>query len=539
MDIDREQLVRTFLAETEEHLALMEEALIELGTRPDDGEQLAAVFRFAHTVKGNAGLLDLEAPQALAHALENLLDRARAGALPVTEGLVTLLLGAVDALRVMLPESLAGAQDLRPEHRALMEQLGDAARGKVVDRPAVARQPAFPLADSGQSRTVRVDRDKLDRMLDLLGEIAVSRGRVQRRIEALGPLGKEALDAAQEAEDLCLGLQDLVMRARMVSLGPTFRRYLRVVRDLAVANGRVARLVTQGEDVEMDTSVVERLSDPLLHLIRNALDHGIEPPDVRIAAGKEACGTLLLRAYHQAGSAIVEVEDDGAGLDTARLLNRAREVGLVGPTAAPSDAEIHQLIFEPGFSTADSVTALSGRGVGLDVVRRNIEALRGTVTIDSRPGAGTTLTIRLPLTLAIIGGLAVGVGDETYIVPIEAVVECIDLPESERARPDPSGLISVRGQAVPYVRLRRLFDVPARPSAREQVVVVRRGSTLAGLAVDRLYGESQTVIKPLDRIFRRQPGIAGSTVLDDGRVALIVDVATLMANLPQGWEALA
>jgi two-component system chemotaxis sensor kinase CheA len=526
MDIDRAQIVRTFLAETDDHLHQMEEALIALETEPQDAERLAAVFRFAHTLKGNAGVLELVAPEAFAHVLEGLLDRAREGTLPVTRGLVTLLLAAVDALRQMVPDAVAGAQELRPQHRALLEELTRATDGSVADQPAVPVPAAFPAQEG--ARTLRVDRDTLDRMLDLTGEIAVARARLRRSIDALGAVGAQTHEALEQTEQLCHGLQALVMETRMVSLGPTFRRYLRMVRDLAVGNGRVARLVTVGEDVAMDTSIIERLADPLTHLVRNALDHGIEPPAVRTAAGKDPCGTLTLRAFHQAGSVMVQVSDDGAGLDRDKILVRAREAGLVAPDATLSESEVRDLIFAPGFSTASSVTTLSGRGVGMDVVRRNIEGLRGTISIDSQPGAGTTVTLRLPLTLAIIEGLAVGVGDETYILPIEAVVECVDLPEAEHLRPEAEGVVGLRGRSLPYVRLRHLFGVSAGRAAREQVVVVRRGDELAGIAVDVLRGESQTVVKPLDRTFRHHPSIAGSTVLPDGRVAFIVDVAVLL-----------
>jgi two-component system, chemotaxis family, sensor kinase CheA len=531
MEMDRDALIQTFLAETEEQLGEMEEALIGLEAQPADEERLATIFRVAHTLKGNASVLDLSVPEGFAHVLESLLDRVRGGGLPVTGGLITLLLAAVDALRQMVPEALAGVPDMRPAHRAVMARLTRmTADGAAEDE--TAGPSALAVADEaagGRSRTLRVGRDKLDRMLDLTGEIAVARGRLLRHIEELGAAGTDALEAARVVEQLSLGLQELVTTARMVPVGPTFRRYLRTVRDMASANRREARLVLEGEDVEVDTSVVERLGDPLTHMIRNALDHGIEPPDVRVAAGKEACGTLTLRAFHEAGSVVVQVADDGAGLSRARILARAREVGLVGESATLTDAELQALIFAPGFSTAESVTTLSGRGVGMDVVRRNIEALRGTITIASEPGRGTTITIRLPLTLAIIEGLAVGAGGETYIVPVDSVVECVDLPDEERQRQEPCGVTALRGRPLPFARLRHLVggDTAGVP-AHEQVVVVRRGDGLAGLAVDTLYGESQTVIKPLDRLLQKQAGISGSTILNDGRVALIVDVSLLL-----------
>jgi two-component system, chemotaxis family, sensor kinase CheA len=536
MEIDRDALIRTFVAETGEHLSHMEEALVALEVVPEDAELLATVFRCVHTLKGNTSLLDLTAPEELAHVAEGLLDRVRAGSVPVTPALVTLLLSAVDALRAMVPEALAGGTGMRPSHRVVAERLRAAAAGSL-DASLVAPIAAAPVHADGDGHTLRVDVVKLDRMLDLTGEIAVARGRLLRTLEQMGPAGAAALEAAREMDRLGLDLQERVMSARMVPLGPLFRRYARTVRDLAAESGRRARLVVSGLDVEVDTAVIEGLADPLTHMIRNAVDHGVETPEARSAAGKEPCGTVTLRAFHQAGSVVVQVSDDGAGLDATRILACALERGLVAPGQVPAERELHRLIFEPGFSTAETVTTVSGRGVGMDVVRRNIEALRGTITIESRPHEGTTLTIRLPLTLAIIDGLAVGVGGESYIVPVDAVVECVELPEAERALRQARGVIPLRGAVLPYVRLDSLFDIAAEPAGRAYVVVVRHGTGLAGLVVDVLYGDREAVIKPLDPVLRRLPGIAGSTILGDGRVALILDVALLLEGALAAPEA--
>jgi two-component system chemotaxis sensor kinase CheA len=297
------------------------------------------------------------------------------------------------------------------------------------------------------------------------------------------------------------------------------------VRDTAASHGKNARLITLGEDVELDTTAVEALRDPLTHMIRNAIDHGIEPSPTRIAAGKPPLGHITVEARHEAGSIIILVSDDGAGLQRRDILARARALGI--ETDRLSDAEVWRLIFEPGFSTAANVTDLSGRGVGMDVVRRSIEALRGTIGIETREGVGTTFTIRLPLTLAVIEGFGVEVGGESYIVPMENVLECVEMRASE-SRDDRTGVLLLRDEIVPYIRLRSLFAVQAEPAARENVLIVRRNGSKAGLVVDTLNGAGQAVIKPLGSWFTEVPGIAGSSILGNGRVALILDTNTIL-----------
>jgi two-component system chemotaxis sensor kinase CheA len=303
---------------------------------------------------------------------------------------------------------------------------------------------------------------------------------------------------------------------------------VRTVRDVAAAHGRQARLIIEGEDVEVDTTVVQHIHDPLTHMIRNALDHGIESPEVRMRKGKDPCGSVTLRAYREAGSIVIQLADDGAGLDRERILARARALGTVTDPEVLTEHELHRLVLEPGFSTAQQITDLSGRGIGLDVVRRNVERLRGSVGIESREGQGTTITLRLPLTLAIITGFAVEVANETYLIPLDTVVECLELPREECPHADGRGVLSVRGQALPYLRLREVFALPGSPRGREHVLVVRHDGGHVGLAVDVLCGESQTVIKPLGPLFHGLPGIAGSAILGSGRVALILDVEALL-----------
>jgi two-component system chemotaxis sensor kinase CheA len=521
----------------------MEEALVALETEPENDETLQTIFRVAHTLKGNASSLGYPRVAGFAHGVEDTLQHLRDRTIPVTGSVITLLLRAVDALRHMVPEAVAGNEEMSPGHEALLKLLGETGTMAVEEKAKAAAALVAPErrqrswgrrkddieAWKDRGRTLRVDIEKLDRILDLTGEIAIARGRLRQMLEErVGRAGEEVLEAHLEADRLYLDLQELVMKARMVPVGPIFRQYVRTVRDMAAATGKSVRLLTEAGDVEVDTRVIEHLRDPLTHMIRNAVDHGIEPPQGRQARGKDPCGHVSLRACHEAGSIVIQVADDGSGLDRERIVEQARSEGLVAEPEKLTDAEICRLVFEPGFSTAEAVTDLSGRGVGMDIVRRNVEALRGSVAIDSRQGEGTTITIRLPLTLAIIEGFAVGVGDETYVIPLEAVLECLELPAEEKHRGNGCGVIYLRGQALPYLRLRDQFALPGPPPPRENIVVVHHGGGQAGIAVDVLYGASQTVIKPLGELFEGLPGIAGSTILGSGRVALILDVPSLL-----------
>jgi two-component system chemotaxis sensor kinase CheA len=312
----------------------------------------------------------------------------------------------------------------------------------------------------------------------------------------------------------------------MVQIGETFSRFRRVVRDVSLELGKAIELQIIGADTELDKSIVEKLSDPLMHIVRNSIDHGIEPLDLRRARGKPESGTLVLEARHESGSIIIEVSDDGGGLNKERILAKARERGLVKADAELSDQEIINLIFEPGFSTADAVSNLSGRGVGMDVVRRNIDELRGTIEVETEEGLGTTLRMRLPLTLAIIDGFRVEVAGASYVVPLDVVIECLDLApflESEQ-----NHLINLRGEVLPFLRLREVFQIPGELPSRERVLVIQHGDLRAGIVVDKLMGEFQTVIKPLGKLFRGARGIGGSTILGTGEVALILDVAQMV-----------
>jgi two-component system chemotaxis sensor kinase CheA len=318
----------------------------------------------------------------------------------------------------------------------------------------------------------------------------------------------------------------------MVQIGETFNRFNRVVRDVSKELGKDIELAISGAETELDKSVVEKIGDPLMHLVRNAMDHGIEPAAVRSAAGKPAQGRVELNAFHDSGSIVIEVVDDGGGLNAEKIQAKAVERGLIQPGQVLGEQEIVNLIFEPGFSTADQVSNLSGRGVGMDVVKRNIQALRGTVDVKTRLGLGSRFTIRLPLTLAIIDGFLTGVADSAYVIPLASVVECLELREDDTR----GHMLNLRGEVLPFIRLRELFDVGSPPPKRENVVVIAAGGRKAGIVVDQLLGEFQTVIKPLGSLFRNLRGIGGSTILGSGEVALILDVQALTQLATQAEE---
>jgi two-component system chemotaxis sensor kinase CheA len=535
MDFDRDAVLTSFVAETQEGLDLMEQSLLAMESHPGDRELLDNIFRVAHTLKGNATSLEFDDLKGFAHAIEDLLDILREQKSDISGDVISLLLRSVDELRSLVAYTATGCPQLTPEQQTLKKQIADevAARSqRTVEansggESSVSAPGAAPLP-APASRTLRTDVEKLDRMLNLTGEIVIAQGRLRRMIEKLDvSSGRELLSIQSETERLFRDLQDEVMRVRLVPIGSMLRQNMRAVRDLANSHSKLARVEITGGDVEVDTTVVEHLKDGLLHMIRNAVDHGIETPPIRKKHGKNPCGLIKISAAQVSGHVVVTLQDDGAGLNRNKILRKAKEMGAFLNANPASDAELYQVLFRPGFSTNDAVTDLSGRGVGLDVVRRNVEALQGTVELASQEGRGTTVTIRLPLTLAIIDGFSVLAGKDTFIVPQQYVLECTELPAAS-GQSGTSGILNLRGTALPFIRLRDLFGQSAEAPTRENVVVVKVGEFQAGLAVDSLLGGMQAVIKPLGRIFRGIAGIAGSTILGDGRVGLILDVPGLL-----------
>ncbi|BFO56812.1 chemotaxis protein CheA [Acidovorax sacchari] len=421
---------------------------------------------------------------------------------------------------------------LQLQHHGATEPLGQLlVEQRRVQQPiveaALVRQKQIKENRSAEHQSVRVDAEKLDRLVDLVGELITATATATQA-------GRHVQNVAlHEAHSTLNGLvqeiRDSALQLRMVRIGATFNRFQRMVHDVSREIGKDIVLQVRGEDTELDKTVVEKIADPLTHLVRNSMDHGIEPVALRTERGKPAWGTVSLNAYHDSGSIVIEVGDDGGGLSRDRILAKAVERGLVDAGKALSDEDIYNLIFEPGFSTADQVTNLSGRGVGMDVVKRNISALRGTVSLDSRPGLGTKTTVRLPLTLAIINGFQVAVGRSVFVLPLESIEECIEFREDSG-----HDYTELRGRVLPFIRLRTLFHVPDPAGSRQSIVVVREGSQRFGLIVDRLLGEAQAVIKPLAQMFSHLQGISGSSILGTGEVALILDVPALAAKAMAG-----
>lgn len=444
-------------------------------------------------------------------------DTARLGEMLVRCGTLT-------AQELDMALQSQSATPAKPIGTILVEQ--GVVQPEVVEA-ALTRQKWAKDVGAAESRSIRVDADKLDQLINLVGELIIAGANVN--LIARKAHNGELEESTSKLSILVEEVRDSALQLRMVKIGATFNRFPRVVHDVSRELGKDIALVIHGEDTELDKTVVEKIGDPLMHLVRNAMDHGIESAPVRAARGKPAQGTLQLNAFHDSDSIVITVQDDGGGLKRERILAKAMERGLVEAGHHLSDSEVYALIFEPGFSTAEQITNLSGRGVGLDVVKRNITALRGTVSLASEDGIGTTVTVRLPLTLAIIDGFLVEVGKSVFVIPLDMIEECV----AYTAEPG-HDYTSLRGEVLPFIRLRELFSIPGAPSRGENIVVLNYAGQKAGLVVDTLLGEFQTVIKPLGSIFNQVTCISGSTILGSGDVALILDVPALMRQASRG-----
>lgn len=552
------ELLREFHAESVELLQGIEQGLLVLEDNPGDSDNINAIFRAFHTFKGSAGFLQLGALRDLAHELESLLDAVRAGRCAVQPALVQRVLAGKDALAHYTREIGKRLQGDDPDPRIvvptrhLIEQLQAGLRGDwgaveapplAAGAPAATTAPATttsPRSDATEtadtSGFVKLDVAKLDNLIDLVGELVIAQSMVvEHRVVQAAHDDLALVRNLRQLRRITRELQHGVTSLRMIPVRGLFRRMTRLVRDLAQSQGKSIQLVLDGEDTELDRNLVEKMTDPLVHMLRNAIDHGIEMPAERAAAGKPAQGVLRLSAAHQRGGIVIRLDDDGRGLDAARIRRKAVERGLLAPDAALDEATLHNLIFVPGFSTAEQVTDLSGRGVGMDIVRGNIEALQGRVEVESRQGSGTTFRVVLPLTLAIIDVLVVGVGGRRYLLPALAVRESIPAAAGSFSTVHGRGeLLAVRERQVPVLRLSRFLELAGPASAsrdaadRGILVVIESGDAQRALWVDELLGKQEVVIKNLGQAFAQQGLFAGGAVLGDGSIGLILDADALV-----------
>jgi two-component system, chemotaxis family, sensor kinase CheA len=552
-DCDFSVLLEDFVEDANGHVVLVESFLLELEKRAADGvcdkEIVTMILGDLHTLKGNAGMMGLTPLERYVHQMESVFKKVGDSSLSLSGELFETFYTAVSALRRAL-SALALAHDAEldfsDEEMALevvvLSSEGSLSRESSPSLPSVAPRTWDPVDFSyitQKSNTLKVNFEKLDELLNLMGELVIHRTtlvnlekRLREQVE-----DRELLEAFSESSQLIekstTDLRQAIMKARMLPVKTVFQRFQRLARDLSVSHGKEIQLLFEGEETELDKTVIDEIGEPLLHLIRNAIDHGLEPPAERRALGKPQIGALTLRARHESNHIVIAVADDGRGMPPERIRGQAVARGILESGAAQTmtDAEILQLVFLPGFSTSSEVTETSGRGIGLDVVKKIVNSLNGTIDIDSRVGFGTTFTIKLPLTLAIISALMVEVAGETYAVPLSGVLESIQVDAAESHEVGGSELIRLRDRILPLHRLDRFFGHEA-PESREQeyVVVVASGEKRGGLVVDRLLGQQEIVIKGLDDYLGVLPGISGGTVLGDGRVSLIVDISSVLGR---------
>jgi two-component system chemotaxis sensor kinase CheA len=585
-----EELIGEFIAEGSDLNEKAEEALLSLETNPEDMESIGTVFRAFHTVKGTSAFLELALISELGHHAESLLSRVRDGEIRYSGGYADLSLRALDMIKDLMAgvqAALSGAPLLKPAgYDDLVKVLSDpeaagisdesddvvaprvgdllVAQGKI-DRQsleeaadshpdekvgvAVVKSQAASVKDVGQAlraqkriqssqkvveSSVRVSTQRLDRLIDMVGELVIAHSMVAQDDLIVSSDNHDLAKKVAHSSKIVRELQDISMSMRMVPLKATFNKMARLVRDVARKVGKNVNLITEGEDTEIDRNLVNIINDPLVHMVRNAVDHGIELPEERIQNGKPEAGEVQLLAYHSAGSVVVEIRDDGKGLEREMLINKAREKGLIGESGEErslSDRDVFNMIFEPGFSTAQVVTDVSGRGVGMDVVKKNIESLRGQVEIKSEYGQGSVFKMSLPLTLAIIDGMVVRVGSETYVIPTVSIIRSIK-PEAGSISTvlNRGEMLTLPGGLVPLYRMDRLYHIEGAQDDPDEaiIVIVEDEERQAGLVVDELFGRQQVVIKSLGESMKNIPGISGGAIMPDGRVGLIIDVGGLV-----------
>jgi len=544
------ELAGMFIADATDHLGTIEATILKLEKAPSDLKLVNDIFRPFHTVKGNAGVLGIASIEEFAHKIETLLDLARSGKHSIGPAEIDLVLKTVDLLKLIIEELPARAAgkpvtDTTARRLELMARVDELIAGATPppSNKAGFTTPPPPSANGDIERpratsvrdeqsTVKVDTKKLDNLVDMVGELVIAQAILAEDPAITGASDDRLTRRLAHVRRITSDLQRDTMAMRMVPIRQTFQKMARLARDLARKFEKPCSLSLTGEETELDRKVVEHLTDPLMHMVRNAIDHGIESLSERTAAGKPPMAELRLKAFHRAGFIVFEITDDGAGLDTERILAKGRSLGLVPNGVDLDPADVHQLIFQPGFSTASQVTELSGRGVGMDVVRRNIEALRGRIDIQTERGKGTTFAIQLPLTLAIVDGILLGVGADRFVIPTFAVQESFrPLPTQVQTMQGQVCMVQVRDRLYPLLHIGEVFNISgARKRISEGTVVLcHESGRVVALAVDELLGKQEVVIKSLGEMFKNIRGIAGGAILGDGRIGLILDTGGLLS----------
>lgn len=558
---DMQELVQDFLVETNEIIENLDHDLVELESNQNDLELLNKIFRGAHTMKGSSSFLGFNKLAELTHHAEDILNKLRKGEMVVTREIMDTLLEFVDKTKQIISDIENGTDNT--DCTSVIEDLKLASEGKLTSKTknTSAAQPAAAPAPKPQAapkqeapkvvhqatpveQTIRVDVSRLDSLVNLVGELVLSRnmlsqiaGELENKFEN-EYLVEQLLVATNSIGMNTTELQLAIMKTRMIAIGKVFNKFPRVVRDIARDTGKEIELIISGEETELDKQVIESIGDPLLHMIRNSCDHGVETPDVRLAKGKPRMGTVNLSAYHEGNHVVIEIKDDGAGMDPNKLKRKAIEKGVITVDEANSmdDKQAFALIFKPGFSTAEKITNISGRGVGMDVVRTNIEKLNGIITIDSKIDEGSTFYLKLPLTLAIIQALLVEVAGETFAIPLASVVETVRITNEEIHSFEGREVLKLRDRVLSLIRLDEAFALDELEQDEIYVVVVALAEKQLGFIVDKLIGQEEIVIKSLGDYLGGNPGIAGATITGDGRVRLILDVAGVIEvaqNMPR------
>ncbi len=582
-DVQDPELLKDFVEESKEHLSSIELNMLALETDPNDNEAINAVFRPFHSIKGVAGFLNLTEIHHLSHEVENLLDAARSGKLAVSDAVIDIVLTATDILKALLQEveqegkpasqshpvvltflervkNFSGdpegdvnlpvrkvgqilvdhgvldeetVEDAAEKSRAIGQKLGETLISEGVASPRDVSKALREQRHSMESAaSVRIDTHKLDNLVDMVGELVIAQSMVLQNPEILAIKDQKLQKDSVQLNRITAELQRISMSMRMVPIKSTFQKMIRLVRDLAKKSGKEVTLLMKGEETEIDRNMVEEIYEPLVHMIRNSVDHGIESPEERLKAGKDPVGTVEISAEQKGGNIVIDIQDDGRGLNTEKIRSKAIERGIISATDSLDEKAIFELIFHPGFSTRDQVTEVSGRGVGMDVVRKCVERLRGKMEIASQLGLGSYFQLKFPLTMAIIDGMVIQIGQERFIVPT------IALKESLRPARDSYFTIQGRGEVVkvreslmPLVRLHDFFQ--EEPRFRNPweglLLVVSEGKHAYCLLADEIVGRQEVVIKSLGGLFRQLPGISGGAILGDGKVALIIDVKGIIS----------